>query len=105
MYRKEPADRSARQRFRALFHPSSIAVVGASANPLKPGGRLIRNLLQNAYAGALWAVNPGAPVPGVATVASVAELPAAPELALIAIPAPKVRTALEALARKGARAA
>jgi acetyltransferase len=105
MYRKEPADRSARQRFQALFHPRSIAVIGASANPLKPGGRLIRNLLQNSYAGALWAVNPGAPVPGVATVASVAELPAAPELALIAIPAPKVRTALEALARKGARAA
>lgn len=105
MYRKEPADRSARQRYRALYHPRSIAVVGASANPLKPGGRLIRNLLRNAYAGTLWAVNPGGPVPGVPTVASVAELPAAPELALIAIPAPKVRPALEALALKGGRAA
>ncbi len=105
MNRKEPADRSARQRFRALFHPRSIAVIGASANPLKPGGRLILNLLQNKYAGALWAVNPSASIPGVATVASIEALPACPDLALIAIPAPNVRPALEALARRGARAA
>ncbi len=105
MNRKEPADRSARQRYQALFHPRSIAVIGASANPLKPGGRLVRNLLQNEYAGSLWAVNPGAPVPGVRTVGSVEALPECPDLALIAIPALNVRRVLEALGRMGTRAA
>jgi acetyltransferase len=96
---------SPRLVYQRLFRPRSLAVVGASANPAKPGGRLIRNLLQNEYAGTLWAVNPGAPLPDVATVASVAHLPEAPDLALIAIPAPEVRPVLAALARKGTRAA
>ncbi|MFO7707668.1 MAG: acetate--CoA ligase family protein [Desulfobacterales bacterium] len=96
---------SPRRVYQRLFRPRSLAVVGASANPGKPGGRLIRNLLQNEYAGTLWAVNPGAPVPGVATVGSVEDLPGTPDLALIAIPAPEVRSVVAALARKGTRAA
>jgi acetyltransferase len=96
---------SPRLVYQRLFFPRSLAVVGASANPAKPGGRLIRNLLQNEYAGTLWAVNPGTPVPGVATVASVDELPEAADLALIAIPALEVRPVIAALARKGTRAA
>ncbi|MFO7709716.1 MAG: acetate--CoA ligase family protein [Desulfobacterales bacterium] len=96
---------SPRRVYQRLFCPRSLAVVGASANPAKPGGRLIRNLLQNEYAGTLWAVNPSNPIPGVATVACVDDLPAAPDLALIAIPAPEVHSVIAALARKGARAA
>lgn len=40
---------SPRRVYQRLFSPRSLAVVGASANPAKPGGRLIRNLLKNEY--------------------------------------------------------
>jgi len=95
----------ARRVYRQLFHPRSIAVVGASNDPRKPGGRLVQNLMRNAYAGRLWAVNPRGPVLDLETVASVAELPEAPELALIVIPAPVVRPALAELAARGAGSA
>ena len=95
----------ARRVYRQLFHPRSIAVVGASNDPRKPGGRLVQNLRRNAYAGRLWAVNPRGRVLDLETVASVAELPDAPELALIVIPAPGVRPALAELAARGAGSA
>ena len=95
----------ARRVYRQLFHPRSIAVVGASNDPRKPGGRLVQNLKRNAYAGRLWAVNPRGRVLDVETVASVAELPEAPDLALIVIPAPGVRPALAELAARGAGSA
>jgi len=95
----------ARRIYRQLFHPRSIAVVGASNDPRKPGGRLVQNLRRNAYAGRLWAVNPRGRVLDLETVASVAELPDAPELALIVIPAPGVRPALAELAARGAGSA
>ncbi len=28
-----------------LFHPESVAVIGASSNPLKPGGWVTKNIL------------------------------------------------------------
>lgn len=92
----------ARRVYRQLFEPRSIAVIGASNDARKPGGRLVRNLLSNGFAGRLWAVNPRGPVAGLDTVAAVADLPEAPDLALIAIPAPGVRPALSALAARGA---
>ena len=41
-----------------LFNPRSIAVIGASNNGLKPGGRVINNISTHGYSGRLWAVNP-----------------------------------------------
>jgi acyl-CoA synthetase (NDP forming) len=95
----------ARRVYRHLFHPRSIAVVGASNDPRKPGGRLVLNLKRNAYAGRLWAVNPRGRVLDLETVPSIAELPEAPELALIVIPGPAVRSALGELAARGAGSA
>lgn len=95
----------ARRVYRQLFEPRSIAVIGASNDARKPGGRLVRNLLTNGFSGRLWAVNPRGPVLGVDTVAAVADLPEAPDLALIVIPAPGVRSALSALAARGAGSA
>lgn len=31
--------------YRMLFHPESVAVIGASSNPLKPGGWVTKNIL------------------------------------------------------------
>ncbi len=88
-----------------LFHPKSIAVIGASNNPRKPGGKVTKNIKDNGYCGKLWTINPGnASIMGLPTYKTIEELPETPELALIAIPAPMVREALTSLARLGTKA-
>jgi len=90
----------------ALLHPGSIVVVGASEDTSKAGGRILQNILSKGFAGRLLVVHPAsAAVQGVRAYASVQDLPSAPDLALIAVPAPLVRPALEALAALGTRAA
>ena len=85
--------------YRNLFHPGTIAVIGASNDPLKPGGRVIKNIKENGYAGRLWAVNPKAgDILGLPTYASIQALPETPDLAIVAIPSALVLPALEELA-------
>lgn len=92
--------------YELLFKPRSIAVVGASHDPKKPGGRVIKAILEHDYQGKLWAVNPKtASILGLPTFPSIDALPSAPDLALIAIPASLVVSALRNLARKGGKAA
>ena len=43
---------------RELLHPGSIVVIGGSNNIHKPGGAIIRNLLNGGYQGTLHVVNP-----------------------------------------------
>ena len=43
---------------RQLLHPESIVVIGGSNNVQKPGGAIVRNLLQGGYQGTLRVVNP-----------------------------------------------
>ena len=42
---------------RELINPQSIVVVGGSNNVHKPGGRLVRNLVDGKYKGELYVVN------------------------------------------------
>ena len=70
-----------------LIKPGSIAVIGASNTITKPGGKLLKNLIDNAYSGNLWVVNPKEDeVQGIKSFRSVNELPNV-ELAILAIPA------------------
>ncbi|MEI8132215.1 MAG: acetate--CoA ligase family protein [Leptolinea sp.] len=88
----------------SLLEPKSIAVIGASEDISKPGGRITLNILTKGFAGDLYLVNPkGGTIQGVKAYPSIPEMPSAPELALIAVPAKFVRTALEELAVKGGR--
>ncbi len=90
----------------ALFAPASVAVLGVSRNPAKLGHRLLQNVKERGYAGAIHPVNPsGEPILGCPTVPSVAALPAGVDLALVSLPAPAVPSAIEALAARGVRAA
>ncbi len=43
---------------RQLLHPESIVVIGGSNNVHKPGGAIVRNLIQGGYQGTLRIVNP-----------------------------------------------
>ncbi|HAN86787.1 MAG TPA: CoA ligase [Firmicutes bacterium] len=91
--------------YERIVDPSSIAVVGASNDLSKPGGSVAKNIADHGYAGDLWAVNPKHDdVLGLATFKTVGDLPGAPELAIIAIPARGVRGVVEELAEMGTRA-
>ncbi len=85
-----------------LFRPESIAVVGASNEALKPGGRVIKNIKENGYGGKLWAVNPKTPdILGLPTFKTLTDLPEAPDLAIVAIPAKFAVRTLEELGNLG----
>jgi acyl-CoA synthetase (NDP forming) len=81
-------------------------VLGVSRSPAKLGHRLLRNVKDGGYAGAIHPVHPaGEPILGCATVPSVEALPAGVDLALVSLPAPAVPAAVMALAARGVRAA
>ncbi len=91
--------------YRSLFKPQSIAVIGASNDALKPGGRVFKNIQESGFQGDLWPVNPkSGEIMGLPAFADIGKLPGAPDLSLISIPAPFVLDSLQALADKGARA-
>jgi len=70
-----------------LIQPSSIAVIGASNNVQKPGGKVLQNLLSGTFKGPIYPVNPKeSEVQGLKSYASVEDLPAT-DLAVLAIPA------------------
>jgi acetyltransferase len=88
----------------ALFEPTSVAVIGASERAGSVGHVLIENMREAAYQGALYAVNPKyQTVCGVTCYATVAELPHAVELAVVATPAAAVPSVIEACGRAGIR--
>lgn len=89
---------------RELIAPKSIVVVGASNNITKPGGKLLKNLIDNNYKGELFVVNPGSvEVQGIKAYPSVSDLPAV-EMAVLAVPAAACVDVVEVLAtQKGTK--
>src|SRR6516162_4991404 len=91
---------------RPLFSPDSIAVVGASADTQSLRGRPTQFLLEHGYAGRVYPITRSQPeVFGLKSYATVADLPEAPDLAVIVVPAAYVAPTLEECGRKGVRAA
>ena len=86
--------------------PRSIAVVGASQNVDKIGGRCIEYLRRFGYAGTVFAINPArAEVQGVKSYPNLDALPELAELVIIAVPGELAVEAVEACARHGTRIA
>ena len=87
-----------------LLAPASVAVIGASDETKKPGGKIVSNILKKNYRGKLYLVNAKAGrIQGMDSVSSPAELPEVPELCYIATPARFVSRAMADLAALGAR--
>ena len=88
-----------------LLRPESIVVVGASNNVHKPGGAILKNLINGGYQGELRAVNPKEKeVQGVPAFADVQDVPDT-DLAVLAVPASMCPGIVETLAgRKHTRA-
>jgi len=85
-----------------LFAPRSVTVVGASDDPSKWGGSLLRNLIQGGFAGPIYPVNGrGGTVCGLPAFSSIAELPEAPDLALVALGASHVNAVIEQCGQRG----
>lgn len=84
-----------------LFAPRSVVIVGASADPSRIGGMVLANLRNSGFAGTIHAVSRSGSIDGVATVATVAELPYGIDLAFLAIPAEATPDAVRACAAVG----
>ena len=80
----------------SIFTPRSIAVVGASDTPTKIGGIPVDFLKRFGYAGAIYPVNPKPGlVQGLQSFASLQAIGAPVDLAIFAVPAHLVRSALD----------
>ena len=91
---------------RQMIHPRSIAVIGASADFSKVNGRPIKHLLEKGYQGRILPVNPKYDnIAGLTSYSSIADLPEAADLAIIAVAAREVITTVEALGQRGIHAA
>ncbi|HZW54529.1 MAG TPA: acetate--CoA ligase family protein, partial [Candidatus Elarobacter sp.] len=93
-------------RLDRLFAPRSVAIVGASLRERSLGRTVLRNVIGGGFPGRVHLVNPDhAQIDGVAAVASLAALPEAPDLAVVAVPPPAVPETVAAAAAKGVAAA
>ena len=91
---------------RPLLSPDSVAIVGAAGDDHSLRGRLTHYLIEHGFPGRIYPVtrSPG-DVLGHRAYASVAELPEAPDLAVILVPAAHVVGAIEQCAARGIPAA
>ncbi len=89
-----------------LFNPRSVAVIGASANPVKWGFIMPRNILAGGYKGDVHIVNPkGTELFGKKSLRSIKDVPGPVDLALITTPLPTVPEIVEECAGCGVKSA
>ncbi|HRO60779.1 MAG TPA: acetate--CoA ligase family protein [Burkholderiaceae bacterium] len=87
-----------------LLAPRSVAVIGASEDQTKFGGRLYRMLIKHGYQGSIYPINPGRKrLFDIDTFPSVSATPEAPDMVVMALPRDKVKGEIEAAAKRGAR--
>ncbi len=90
----------------SMLRPRSVAVLGASNDPTRIGGRPIAYMLSQGFAGTILPVNPNrAEVQGLPAYASVADLPSVPDTAIVAVPADLAVQAVDDLGARGVRSA
>lgn len=95
-----------RRSLDALLRPASVAVIGASNDPTRIGGRPIRYLREAGFSGQVYPVNPRhQEVQGLPAFPHISDVPEAVDLAIVAVPAPSVVGTVEACAARGVRVA
>ncbi|MDT3740174.1 MAG: acetate--CoA ligase family protein [Candidatus Kapabacteria bacterium] len=88
----------------SLFHPKSVAIIGASTKDLSIGNVITKNLLHYKFNGAIYPINPSAPeVRGVKAYPSVLDCPGDVDLVHISIPSKFVPAAIDECGRKGVK--
>ncbi len=93
-----------RQPLDAIFHPRSVAVVGATEKPGSVGRTILWNLLSSPFGGTVYPVNPGRPaILGVKAYPSVGAIGEPVDLAVIVTPAGTAPGLVEECGRAGVR--
>ena len=79
-----------------IIKPHSVAIIGASEDEAKFGGRIMHNVVRHGYAGELLPINPGREtILGRRAYPNIAAAPGPIDLALIAVPATQLRQMVE----------
>jgi acyl-CoA synthetase (NDP forming) len=93
----------AQRFFRDVFQPESFAILGASDDPTRIGGRPLAYTRER-FTGPIYPVNPTRDtVQGLPAFASIADIPGPVDFVLIAVPAARVEQAVRDCAAKGVR--
>lgn len=89
-----------------LFNARSVAVIGASANPLKWGYKTLKCIVDGGYQGKLYAVNPKEKeILGVPVYPSIRAIPSSVDLLVVLVPAEQVADVLRQGIEKGVKGA
>ncbi len=87
-----------------FFEPESIAVVGASTNPIKLGSQIFNNIIESGFKKKLYAINPKADeLYGHECYPSVKDVPEELDLAVIVVPAKYMKPVMNDCAEKGVK--
>lgn len=93
-------------RVRWLFHPQSIAIIGASSDTTKASGYPLRNLLAAKFGGTIFPINPRVQsINGIKTFASILDVPGAVDVAILMVDAALVPQVIAECGQKGVKAA
>jgi acetyltransferase len=98
--------RAAEREVGSVLEPDTVAVVGASSTPGKPGYALVKNVLENGFEGSVYPINPDADeILGEPAYPSVTDVPGDIDTVLFAVPAPVIKEILPECAEKGVTSA
>ena len=87
---------------RPLLDPRAVAILGASTDPSRIGGRPLRYMIEAGFERPIYPINPNRDtVQGLKAYASIEAVPGPVDCAIVAIPATLVPAALEACAGQG----
>lgn len=99
-------EQTARAGLQAMLEPASVAMIGASDDPARIGGRPLRYLKDAGFKGEVYPVNPKREtVQGLKAYASVKDIGKPLDCAIIAVPAKIVATTLRECAEAGVKSA
>jgi acyl-CoA synthetase (NDP forming) len=93
-------------RLKAALDPRSVAIIGASDNPNKVGGRPVHYLEKFGFRGKIFPINPSRKeIQGHKCYPSLADLPEAPEMVIVAVAGDNAIGAVEDCAARGVKIA
>lgn len=84
-----------------IFYPESVAIIGASSNPQKPGYLCTSNLVNDGFKGKIYPVNPSlSGLLGLKTYPSILDIPGEVDMAISVVPAEQAVSVLKECEQK-----
>ncbi|MBT7085813.1 MAG: hypothetical protein HN931_06530 [Desulfobacterales bacterium] len=90
--------------YRSIFYPKSLAIIGATDNPMKFGNQFLQANISHGFKGKIYPVNPkGGEIQGLKVYPSVNDIPDQVDLAVLTLPTALVPEAIRNCAMKGVK--